>query len=55
VKQKLKCGDEWDVVTRWRKMLVRYQRAGEASRVKKRLRRRARHEARQRIREGDEG
>jgi len=44
MKQKLKTGDEWDVVTGWRKVLCWTQRAGACSRVKRRMRRRLRRE-----------
>ena len=43
MKQKLKTGDEWDVVTGWRKAYKYTQKAGVCSAVKRRLRRRLRH------------
>lgn len=41
-KQKLKSGDEWDVVTKWRKLIARYGKAGQTKEVKRRLNRRER-------------
>jgi hypothetical protein len=43
-------GDEQDVHSRWRHILAGYQRAGATSKVKRRSRRRERHEARDEIR-----
>ena len=51
MKQRLKTGDEWDVVTGWRKVLCWCQRAGATSKVKRRMRRRIRHEAAKQIEE----
>lgn len=51
MKQKLKCGDEWDVIYA-RKIYCYLRRAGAANEVKTRMRRRARHDARQQIRTG---
>jgi len=54
MKQVLKRGDEWDVVTGWRRVLCSYQRAGKASAVKRRLRRRIRREGKVISKEGYE-
>ncbi len=51
MKQRLKMGDEWDVLYA-RKIYCYLQRAGAASEVKIRLRRRSRHDARRDLREG---
>jgi hypothetical protein len=42
-KTKLKTGDEWDVVTGWRKYLCWTKRPGACKKVKRRIRRRDRH------------
>lgn len=44
-------GDEQDVHTRWRALYCWTQRAGATAKVKRRTRRRERHEAAQAIRE----
>jgi len=44
MKQKLKGGAEWDVFTKWRKSLCYTQRSGVCAKVKRRARRRLRHE-----------
>lgn len=44
--------DEHDVVSGWRRYLCYMQRAGVVSRIKRRMRRRERHEAQHRIRKG---
>ena len=55
MKQKLKTGDEWDVVSRWaRRYLCYLQRAGTKNKIKTRLNRRSRHDIRMQIREGRE-
>ena len=51
MKQKLKTGDEWDVVTGWRKYLCWTQRPGACHKVKRRLRRRLRREGKMEIRD----
>jgi len=45
-REKLKSGDEWDVVSNWRKVLCSTQRAGVCKSVKTKLNRRARKDAR---------
>lgn len=50
MRQKLKSGDEYDVVTGWYKVMTRFQRSGVRNAVKTRLRRRRRHEAKHAIR-----
>ena len=54
MKREVKTADEQDVFTGWRRMYVWTQRAGATSKVKRRARRRERHEARNRIRQGEE-
>ncbi len=44
----LRGGDEYDALTRWRKVLI--WRAGERARIKRRYRRRERHAARLAVR-----
>ena len=44
--------DEWDVISGWRRMLTCYTRAGKTDRVKKRMRRRERHDANREVRRG---
>ncbi len=44
-KQKLNSGDEYDVVSRWRKLLCYCQRAGVTSKIKRKLNRRDRQQA----------
>jgi len=46
MKRKAIDADEQDVTTRWRRLLTRYQRAGRAAEVKRRIRRRERREGR---------
>jgi hypothetical protein len=46
MKRKAIDGDEQDVTTGWRRHLTRYQRAGKAAAVKRRIRRRERREGR---------
>lgn len=48
-RQKLINGDEFDVVSGWRKYYI--WRPGQTAEIKRGMRRRARHEARQQIRE----
>lgn len=49
-----KNGDEADVISkRWRRMVARFQRAGEAKAVKRRINRRERREGRAEIRKGE--
>lgn len=45
--------DEWDVVTNWRRYICYMQRAGVTSAIKRRMRRRERHDAKSEIRCGD--
>lgn len=55
MKQKLRSGDEYDVVCsrgHWRRHYCYLQRPGATNEIKTRLRRRARHEASREIREG---
>lgn len=47
-KRRAKTADEFDVVSRWRRVLS--WRRGEVARIKRRMRRRERHEARQTLR-----
>ena len=42
--------DEWDVTSGWRRLLTCYSRAGKADRVKRRMRRRERHDANREVR-----
>lgn len=44
-REKLKNGDEWDVVGKGRKVLKVLGRPGVAAKTKRKLRRRARHDA----------
>ena len=48
-KQTLKGGDEYDVVSRWRKLYCYLQRAGACKSVKKKLNKRARREAKHKL------
>ena len=43
-RQKLRGGDEWDIVNGWRRIYCSYQRAGRTAAIKRRMRRRARRE-----------
>jgi len=45
-RQKLKGGDEWDVVSKWRKILVYCSRPGVTKTIKKKMNRRDRKAAR---------
>jgi len=54
-KQVLKGGDEWDVVTGWRKVLKSMGRPGKKKEVRKRLSKRARKEAKDEIKKQVEG
>ena len=49
-RRKMKSGDEYDVHTKWRKLYCWTQRAGATAKVKRRTRRRERHEAKQEFR-----
>lgn len=49
-----KQSDEYDVVTGWRKYLCYCQRPGVTSAIKKRMRRRERHEAKRSLWYGEE-
>jgi hypothetical protein len=44
-KQKLKGGDEYDVVSSWRKVMCYLQRAGATKSIKKKMNKRARSDA----------
>jgi hypothetical protein len=46
----LKAGDEYDVVTSWRRYYCMYKKAGKASEVKRRIRRRERATAKLQLR-----
>ena len=49
-KQTLKGGDEYDVVSsRWRKVMCYLQRAGAAKSIKKKMNKRARHDAKRKL------
>lgn len=52
MKRPVKKFDEYDVVTGWRRLLCYTQRPGVTSGIKRRLRRRERHEAAQAVRSG---
>ena len=45
MKRPTRRGDEWDVTTSWRRVIGRFARAGVTSGIKRRMRRRERHEA----------
>lgn len=51
-KRTCKTADEHDVHTRWRHILASYRRAGAASKVKRRTRRRERQEGKREAHEG---
>jgi len=53
-RRRMPTGDEQDVHTGWRRLYLWTQRPGATSRVKRRSRRRERHEAKHRLREGDD-
>ena len=44
-RQKLKGGDEWDVTTPWRKVMCYLARPGATKRIKMKMNRRARRDA----------
>ena len=48
-KQTLKGGDEYDVVSRWRKLYCYLQRAGVAKSIKKKMNKRDRKEAKRKM------
>jgi hypothetical protein len=48
-KQKLKGGDEYDVVGGWRKLMCYLQRAGVTKSIKQKMNRRYRHEAKRKL------
>jgi hypothetical protein len=48
-KQTLKGGDEFDLVSSWRKMYCYLQRAGTAKSIKKKMNKRARKDAKRRM------
>ena len=48
-KQKLKGGDEYDVVGSWRKWFCYLQRAGATKSIKKKMNKRARKEAKRKM------
>jgi hypothetical protein len=50
IRQRLSGGDEWDVITSWRRV-ISWGR-GEVARIKRKMRRRERHEAKKRMEEG---
>ena len=50
MKRKAVKADEYDVVSGWRRVLCYMQRAGTTSAIKRRMRRRERHDAKQEIR-----
>jgi hypothetical protein len=50
-RQKLKSGDEVDVIGRWRKWLSYLKRAGVAKRIKRDLNRRARRDVKRELRD----
>lgn len=54
MKRKAVKADEQDVVTGWRRHLCYMQRAGVVSKVKRRMRRRERHQGKHEIRRGHE-
>jgi len=49
MKRRIVKWDEWDLVTGWRYLVCRYQRAGVTSGIKRRVRRRERRDARGQI------
>jgi hypothetical protein len=49
MKRQTKSADEWDIVSGWRHVLCYTQRAGVTSSIKRRMRRRERHEAKHEI------
>lgn len=49
-RRQAKQSDEYDVVTDWRRFLCYMKRAGVVSKIKRRMRRRERHDARREIR-----
>lgn len=46
MKRRVVKADEWDVVSGWRRVLCYMQRSGVTDRIKRRMRRRERHDAR---------
>lgn len=50
-RQKLKSGDEWDVVSGWRKLMCYTLRPGVCKSIKQKMNRRARREAKADIRQ----
>ena len=50
-RQKLKGGDEWDVVGSWRKYYCYLQRSGVCKAIKAKMNRRERREAKQQLKE----
>ncbi len=52
-KQKLKGGDEWDVVTDWRRWYSYLQRAGAVKSIKKKMNKRDRYDAKHKLRTED--
>lgn len=50
MKRRVIKADEWDVVTGWRRHLCYMQRAGVVAGIKRRMRRRERHDARDTLR-----
>ena len=52
-REQLKRGDEYDVIGSWRRLYCWTQRAGAVAGVKRRLRRRVRHDARRALRRVD--
>lgn len=54
IKRIIRGSDEQNVLTRWRRVYVYTQRSGVCHRVKRTARRRERHDAARRIRQGRE-
>lgn len=53
-KRIVKGWDEQDALTGWRRVYAHLQRAGATSAVKRRYRRRERHDAKRQVRQGNE-
>lgn len=53
-KRKTVKADEWDVVTGWRRWLCYMQRAGVTAGIKRRMRRRERHDHKRELKRGKE-
>jgi len=55
MKRRIGKWDEWDVVNKyWRQRLTCFNHAGKTDRIKRRMRRRDRHDANQEVRRGDQ-